>query len=349
MKRYGNIWGKVITEENIKSAFRNACRTSNRQSHATRTAIRRMKSHLEDCVRYILYILKKGTWLPSGYKERVIYEPKKRTIYIAKFFPDRVIHHALVDVLEPIWDKIMIYDTYSCRKGKGQHAGSRRCMEYIRKNRYCLKCDISKFYPSLDHDVLKTILRRKIKDKYVLKNLELIVDSYPGRKNAPIGNLTSQWFGNLYLSELDDFAKQTLRVKSYIRYCDDFVLFANNKETLKTWGMKLRKFVTERLLLTFSKFDLFPVSRGIDFLGYRHFPNGYILVRKSTAKRMKARLKEIPHLLRIGKMDKDKAISIIASAEGWIKHANSFHLKDAMQIEKLRKEVQHERLCGICQ
>ena len=114
-----------------------------------------------------------------------------------------------------------------------------------------MKCDISKFYPSLDHDLIETIIRRKIKDKNLIWALDLIVDSFKGRKNAPIGNLTSQWFGNLYLSGLDDFVKQTLHIKGYIRYCDDFILFGNSKTELREAGRRVRDFVENQLLLSF--------------------------------------------------------------------------------------------------
>lgn len=322
-------------------AYKNACRSNNKKSHATKNAIRRTKAHLDDCIRYLQYILIQKTWKPSKYKERVIYEPKKRTIYIAKFFPDRVLHHAFIDVVTRIWDKIMIYDTYSCREGKGQHKGSRRCMEYIRRYKYCLKCDITKFYPSLDHELIKTIIRRKLKDKELIRVLDLIIDSFPGYQNAPIGNLTSQWFGNLYLGELDDFVKQRLRVKGYIRYCDDFILFGNDKAKLREQGQMVHDFVESHLLLRFSKFDLFPVSRGIDFLGYRHFPNGCILVRKSTAKRMKAKIKELPHLVRYHRKSPEKALSTVASIEGWLKHANTHNFKISLKLEGLKEELKN--------
>lgn len=341
MKRYTGFWDKIISYENLKRAYHAACRSQHKKSAETRNAIKMTSEHLDDCIKYLQYILIYKTWKPSKYKERVIYEPKERTIFIAKFFPDRVLHHAIIDVISPMWDKIFIYDTYSCRKGKGQHKGSKRCMQYVRQYKYCLKCDISKFYPSLDHDILKTLIRRKIKDKNALYVLDLLIDSFPGRKNSPIGNLSSQWFGNLYLNELDVFVKQDLHIKGYIRYCDDFVLFSNSKEQLKDAGNQIRTFVTQYLLLSFSKFDLFPVSRGIDFLGYRHFPDGYVLVRKHTAKNMKKKIKEIPHLLRRHKISEETAISIIASIEGWIKHANSFNLATSMQLQQLKEEVKN--------
>lgn len=347
MKRYGNFWETIISRENLIRAYKAACKSQHKKSRATRTAIERTGEHLDDCVRYLQYILIQRTWRPSPYKERVIYEPKQRTIYIAKFFPDRILHHAIIDVLSPMWDKVMIYDTYSCRKGKGQHAGSRRCMEFIRRYPYCLKCDISKFYPSLDHDLLKTIIRRKLKDKEALRLLDLIIDSFPGRKNAPIGNLSSQWLGNLYLGEMDFFIKQELGVNGYLRYCDDFVLFGNSKRELNLWGARVRDFVENRLLLSFSRFDLFPVTRGIDFLGYRHFPFGYVLVRKRTARRMKKRVKELPHLIRRGIVKPDRAISTISSIEGWIKHANTYNFKESLRLQSLREEIENGKILCI--
>lgn len=148
------------------------------------------------------------TYKVSPYKKRVIFEPKERDIYILPFYPDRIIQHALMNVISPLWDKMFIETSYSCREGKGQHKGVKKCAEYVRKYSYCLQGDISKFYPSMVHDILMRIVKRKIKCKGTLWLVEVIVRSFPDRKNVPIGNYTSQWFGNLYMNEVHKLIKQ---------------------------------------------------------------------------------------------------------------------------------------------
>lgn len=144
-------------------------------------------------------------------------------------------------------------------------------MEYVRRNAFCLKCDVSKFYPSVDHAVLLDIIRRKIKCPDTLWLIEDIVNSFPGGKNVPIGNFTSQWMGNLYLNELDHYVKGTLKIRDYVRYCDDFLLFHNDKAVLRDAAKLVEEFVGERLKMRLSKCDLFPVSRGVDFFGVSAF------------------------------------------------------------------------------
>jgi len=209
-------------------------------------------------------------------------------------------------------------------------------MEYVRKNNYCLKCDISKFYPSVDQDTLYKILQRKIKCADTLWLIKNIIYSYPGGKNVPIGNYTSQWFGNMYLNELDMYVKHELKCKDYVRYCDDFCLFHDDKMVLNAAAKSIETFLLNRLNLRFSKCDLFPVSHGVDFLGYRHFRK-YILLRKSTAKRVKKRLAMLPRLLENGKITKGQFKSSVASTWGWLKWANTYNFRLSLDIDKLRR------------
>ena len=198
-------------------------------------------------------------------------------------------------------------------------------------------CDISKFYPSIHHATLKKTIRRKIKDEKLLAVMDEIIDSTNTETNVPIGNYMSQWFGNLYLNELDTTVKNVLHVKDYIRYCDDFCFFGT-KEELKRIRDLLPSYLGETLHLKLSKCELFPVSHGVDFLGYRHFPR-YILVRKRTAKRIAKNLKAVMHDLRRGSITKDQAIAKVASAKGWIKHANAYHFTVKNHIQELWEEV----------
>lgn len=260
-------------------------------------------------------------------------------IFILPFYPDRIVHHAIMNVVEPIWDSLLDDRVYSCRKGKGQHAGSKYCMELTKRYKYCLKCDISKFYPSINHAVLKEVIRRKIKDKRLLALLDEIIDSPGGETNCPIGNLLSQWMGNIYLGGVDEVVRHKLHCNPYVRYCDDFILYDDDKRRLADWREEIEGFITERLFLRFSKADIFPTARGVDFLGYRHFPEGYILVRKTTAKRQRKSIQAIPHEIRYGIITPEQGLAKIDSARGIFAHANAYHLTQSLRLDELRKEI----------
>lgn len=329
MKRHGNLFSNIADLGNIYKAYRNA-----RKGKGWQKTVKEFEKNLDANLNKIQQSLVSKTFQTSSYKTKIIHEPKKRIIYRLPFNPDRIVQHALMNVIESIWDKLFIYDSYACRTGKGIHAGSRRTMEFARKNNYCLKCDISKFYPSINHDILFGIVQKKIKCKDTLWLLENIIYSIGGGVNVPIGNYTSQWFGNLYLNEIDQLLKHKYKIKHYIRYCDDFIMFHNDKKFLGEISGVIEEYLRERLQLKLSKCDLFPVSRGIDFLGYRHF-KGYVLVRKSTAKRVKKRLKKLPVLLAKNKISMDQYRSSLASTMGWLKWSNSYNLRKSLQIDAL--------------
>lgn len=331
MKRHGNLYEKLTTAENIHLAWQEA-----RRGKSSKAAVRRFEMDPEANLARIREMLAQKTYQPSPYKTKMIYEPKKRLIYILPFDPDRIIHHALMQVVEPIWTGLFISDSYACIRGRGLHAGSRRTMEFVRRNRYCLKMDISKFYPSVDHAIMFDIIRQKIKCPDTLEMFHKIIYSIPDGKNVPIGNYTSQWMGNLYLNELDMFVKQTLRVKDYVRYCDDFCLFHDDKAVLNRTAGEIETFLADRLALTLSKRDLFPVSRGVDFLGYRHFP-GHILLRKSTSIRIRRRLSKLPGLLVAGRITLDRFRGSVASVNGWMKWANTQNFRLAIKFKRMEE------------
>ena len=331
MKRHGNLFEKITTTENIYLAY---CKA--RKGKRWQRKVQLFEKDLDNNIENIRQSLINKTFQTSIYQTKMIYEPKEREIFILPFAPDRIVQHSLMSIIEPIWDAMMIYHNYACRKGKGIHAGSKKTMEYVRKNDYCLKCDISKFYPSIDHDILYAILKKKIKCKDTLWLIKNIIYSYPNGKNTPIGNYTSQWFGNMYLNELDTYIKHELKHKYYIRYCDDFCIFHNDKSVLNAAAENIELFLSTRLKLSFSKCDLFPVSHGVDYLGYRHFRK-YILLRKSTAKRVKKRLAKLPLLFKKGRITKKQFISSIASTEGWLKWANTYNFRLSLDIKNLKE------------
>ncbi len=333
MKRHGNLYEKIVDPENIRMAVREA------RKGKSRLKIVQWCNRNEDLVVGNIHrMLRDKTYRTSRYKTMLIHEPKTRKIFKLPFYPDRIIHHALMRVIEPIWNGLFFHDSHACRKGKGLHAGSRKTMEYVRKYRYCLKMDISKFYPSVDHDILYGIVKRKIKCADTLWLSREIIYSVGGGKNVPIGNYTSQWLGNLYLNELDTFIKQTMRVKAYVRYCDDFCVFHDDKKYLGDLAARIAEFLSARLKMTLSKCDLFPVSRGVDFLGYRHFPD-HVLLRKSTATRMKRRLRKLPLMLSSGRITPDQYRSTLASMSGWLRWANTHHLQLHLSLDTLQKAV----------
>ena len=321
MKRHGNLWDKIIDPDNLYLAYRKA-----RKGKAWQKGILEFEKDVEGNLLKLQKMLCKGEFTTSEYRSKTIYEPKEREIYILPFYPDRIAQHALLQVVAPIWDNLMIHDSYACREGKGMHDASRKTMRHVHNYKYCLKCDISKFYPSIDHNILMDIIENKIKCKPTLTLLEDIVRSFGGGKNTPIGNYTSQWFGNLYMNELDNNLKQKHGVKTLIRYCDDFVMFSDSKQELQDLKRHIKRFLKDKLDLTFSKWSIFKVVQGVDFLGYRHFPDK-ILLRKSTAKRVMKRIKALPKLLMTGEITFDQYKSSIASTKGWLKWANTYNLK----------------------
>ena len=338
MKRYGNLWDKIIDKDNLYLAYRKA-----RRGKGWQRKVQKIDKNPEKYINELHDLLVSGEYKTSNYKTKVIYEPKMRTIYILPFYPDRIVHHAIMNILEPIWDKQFIYHSYACRKGKGQHTASKYCMSIVRKYKYVLKGDISKFYPSVNHTILKRILRQKIKDKKVLSLLDTIIDSTGTETNVPIGNYLSQWFGNLYLNELDKRIKHLYRVAAYERYSDDFIIGSNSKQELHWICEDIQYFLWKELRMRLSKCNIFPTSKGVDYLGYRHFPQGYILVRKSTATRIKRRMKGLIWEYKHHKISKLQALSKIASTEGWLKHATTHNLSVSLKINELKECIKHER------
>lgn len=338
-KRHGKLFSRITAEENILLAYQRA-----RRGKGSMRNVVKFDRNVERNLSLIRQSLLEKTFTTSAYQSKMIQEPKRREIFVLPFSPDRIVQHALMNILAPIWDGLMIDDSYACRPNKGQHSGSRRAMGFVRTYRYCLQCDVAKFYPSVDHRILAGIVRRKIKCPDTLWLLDDIISSYPGGKNIPIGNYTSQWFGNLYLNELDQLVKHTLKVPAYLRYCDDFCLFSNDKRRLQELKTIIGDFLGERLRLTFSYAEVFPVSHGVDFLGYRHFPS-HILLRKSTATRVKRRLANLPGKLAKGRITPEQYRSSVAATKGWMRWANTHNLSLSTRLAEVEAGYVHQAVC----
>jgi len=339
MKRHGNLFSKIVEKDNIYLAYKKA-----RNGKGWQDTVKRFELNLDENIVNIQQSLINKTYTTSDYTERIIYEPKQRIIYKLPFNPDRIIQHAIMNVVEPIWDSLMIHDSYSCRKGKGIHAASKRTSEFIRQvyPGYCLKMDIRKFYPSINHEIMFNIVQHKIKCQDTLDLFEDVIYSIPGSKNVPIGNYTSQWLGNLYMNEVDMFVKHQLHFKHYIRYCDDFIFMHKDKSYLHEIKDTVTEFIKNSLDMSLSKNDIFPIAHGIDFVGYRHFPK-HILVRRSTANRVKQRLQHLPMRLSNKEITKDQYRSTIASTMGWLQWANSYNLRQSIGIDTMWVELNAAR------
>lgn len=331
MKRHGDLFNEFASIENLYIAYTRA-----RKGKRWQNIVKEFERDVDGNLKLLREMLLNQTFNTSKYRTKIISEPKVRKIYILPFYPDRIVQHALMQVIGPVWDKLFIHDSYACRVGKGTHLGSKRAMYYLRQNNYVLKADVKKFYPSIDHEILYQIVQKKIKCKDTLWLLRDIIFSYGNGKNTPIGNYTSQWFGNLYLNELDQWIKQQWKIKHYVRYSDDFLLFHNDKEFLQDMKNKIELFLAERLKLSYSRWSIFPVTQGVDFLGYRHFRD-YILLRKSTKKRVRRRLKRLPQMLSDGEINREQFRSSIASTRGWLQWANTNNLSVSLRLDELEK------------
>ena len=283
MKRIGNLYEKIISIDNLRLADEKA-RRGKIKSHGVRIHDKNREANIIALHEALL----NKTYKTSAYQTFKVYEPKEREIFKLPYYPDRIVHHAIMNVLESIWMKIFTHNTYSCIKKRGIEGCARRVDRIIRKYDgrplYCLKIDIKKFYPSIDHDILKRILRRKIKDKDLLWLLDEIIDSAPG---VPIGNYLSQYFANLYLAYFMHWVNERLHLEigkkdnfDATEYADDILFFADNKQELHKSLVHIRRYLKDELnLIIKSNYQVFPISvnrydkkgRALDYVGYKFF------------------------------------------------------------------------------
>ena len=330
MKTHRKLWDQFISRENFDLAAKKAVK-----SKKSRKSVQRFLANRTELLEKLRQDVIHCKYRTSPYKTFIIREPKQRIIYNLPLYPDHILHHALINILGPIWQRLFIRDSYACIPGRGLHAASQRTMEFVRRNKYVLQCDIRKFYPSIDHKIMMDVVAEKIHDRRILRVLDEIVWSVGGNKNLPIGNLTSQWMGNVYMNKLDHFVKEKLRWHDYIRYCDDFCLYGNDKKVLKEQLKIIADFLYKELNLVLSKGTIHQTRLGVNFIGYKHFAT-HKKLRKWTAKKIKIRMKNIinhddfsPH-----------AIGQIAAAYGWAKWACSYNYRQTIYAFAKRKSRQ---------
>ena len=322
MKRYGNLFDGLCSFENLLKASKKA-----QKGKRFKSSTGNFNLKLEDELLSIQQELLTQTYQMGNYKRFYIYDPKKRLISAAPY-RDRVVQHALCNIIEPIFDKLFIFDTYACRKNKGSHQAVARFKRFCRSNNYVLKCDIKNYFASINHGILYQLILRKIKDTKVLWLIKRIIDS-TSSPGVPIGNLTSQIFANLYLNELDCFIKGTLKCKCYVRYMDDMAIFGKDKVELSRIKLAIRDYLVKlKLKLHENKSQIYK-TRKVNFLGYRVFPT-HCLIMNQNLVRLKRRMEKYLKLCKDGVIEKAKIINSLQSWLGYAVHADSYKLR--MQI-----------------
>ncbi|MBO4245109.1 MAG: RNA-directed DNA polymerase [Bacilli bacterium] len=321
MKRIGYIFDKIVDINNIELAIYHASAGKSR-----RRSVDKILDSPSYYAKEIQNLLLNKAYNPSPYVEMIIHDgnhKKERIVYKPAFYPDQVVHWALMQQIEPILRRGMYDWCCASIKHRGLHYGMKKIKKILvedRKNtKYCLKLDIRKFYPSINKECLKNKFANLIKDCDTLWLINEIIDSVDS--GVPIGNYTSQWFANFYLQDLDHYIKEDLKIKYYIRYMDDMVLFSNNKKRLHLAKKQISDFIAHDYLKLKDNWQLFKVdSRPLDFLGYR-FYRGYTTLRRGNFLRIKRRVKKVYKKTKLNFHD----ASAILSYNGWLKHANSYH------------------------
>jgi retron-type reverse transcriptase len=332
MKTCSNLYDRVISFENLLLAFRKA-----KKGKSRKTYIREFEADLYGNLIKLEAELKNSTYEPMKLKRFIIHDPRTRVIY-ASDFRDRVVHHALCNIIEPIFDKTFIYDSYANRKTKGTHTALKRFEQFkrevsqngrlVKSSRnsgnvigYFLKADIKHYFDTVDHETLTSIIKKKIKDERVLSLIEKILNNYECKisgKGMPIGNLTSQFFANVYLNELDYFVKHRLKSRYYIRYVDDFVILHRNRDVLIKWKDEINEFLeTIKLELHPEKSRIYQLHHGAKVLGFKVFYH-YKLPYRRNLRRFNKRLDTLLLLYKDGAVSKEE---ILKSVDGWFAYA----------------------------
>jgi hypothetical protein len=323
MKRINNLFEHIVSIDNLTLALANA-----KKGKSYYTAVQEIYKHPDDYIQNLQNMLIDHKFVTSEYRIKKIFEPKERDIYILPFYPDRIVHHAIMQVLQPIFDKMFIYDLYSAIPGRGIHMGYNRVKQFLKDHentQYCLKFDIRKFYPSINNNILYQQICNKIKCKETLWLLRDIIYSNGGETNLPIGNYLSQYLSNLYMNKFDHWLKEDMHIKYYARYCDDGVIFDKDKEFLKYLLEDIDQYLINNLKLNLNpKTRIVNVdAQGIDFLGYRMFRE-YSLLRKSSVRTIKYKINMFE--THSEQYSPSHIISSIMSIYGWAIHCNSHNL-----------------------
>jgi retron-type reverse transcriptase len=325
--REKRLFARVIAFANLHRAFRGAS-----AGKRDRRSVQEFEYHLESRLWEIRRELEEGTYRWGAYRRFVIQDPKRREIRAAPF-RDRVVHHAIFDVLDPIFTRGFIADTYACLPGRGTHRAVERFRAFLRARcgaGYVVQCDVESYFASVDHEVLFDLVARRIGDPRLLELVRSLI-AHGGEdsgRGMPIGNLTSQLFANLYLDSLDHFVKEELRVRHYVRYMDDFILLLDGRGEARARLAEIESFLSGRLRLRLNprRIVLAPVSCPRDFLGYVQHPDGRTRVRRRSVRRLWRRLALLDARLERKELAWTSVRASLASWHGLAKHADAFRL-----------------------
>lgn len=342
MKTYKHLYPQITCFDNLYSAWRKA-----RRGKRAKTAVAAFEQNLDAELLALYQALVAETWQAGGFRSFTIHEPKRRKISAAPF-QDRVVHHALVNVLEPIYERKFIHDSYANRKGKGTHKALDRCTYYMRRHAYILQCDVQQFFPAIDHEILKATLGKTIACQATLRLCDKIIDSgqgilaseydtryFPGDdlfaanrpRGLPIGNLTSQFWANVYLNPLDQFVKHQLRALGYVRYVDDFLLFADDKATLHSWRNEIIDFLASlRLTIHEQRAQSKPVTHGIPFLGFTVYPD-HRRLKRSKGIAYRRHLKTMWRNYQAGEITRAEGRASVMAWLGHVRHGDTWNLR----------------------
>ena len=341
MKRVKNLWDDITGFGNLLEAHRKA-----RCGKRGRDEVARFELNLEPELRRLQTELKSHTYVPGPYREFTLFERKPRQIAAAPY-RDRVVHHALMNIVEPALDRRFIDDSYACRVGRGVHAAVDRYQHWARRYTYAMKLDVVRYFPNIAHHRLKAKLARRIGDPAALWLFDLIIDSAPAvvispmpgedlvdcmqrRTGLPIGNLTSQFLANLYLDDLDHYVKETLRAPAYLRYVDDLILLHDNKDAMRALATQIEvRLALDFLHVHARKRQVVPTAAGLDVLGYHVWPT-HRRLRPANGHRFRRRLVAMARAYRAGQAQLAEFKPRIASWIGHALHADTQGLRRAI-------------------
>lgn len=328
MKTWRHLYPQIRAFENLALASLRARKGKRWRPEVFAFELRREENLLE-----LQRELDREEWRPGQYRDFYVDEPKRRLVSAAPY-RDRIVHHALCNVIEPLFDRTFIDDSFACRRGRGSHAAADRYQAFARRARYALQCDIARYFPSIRHDLLYDALAAKIDDPPTLRLIETIIRSRgdePGLwltgRSIPIGNLTSQFFANVYLNRFDHWLKEEVGARFYLRYVDDFIILGDDRSWLHGLIPRLETKLAEfDLLLHARKRQVFPVTEGCTFMGYRIFPGHRRLTRDGVI-RARRRLKAAKQWFLRGRITADGLRARIMSWIGHAAHADTWGLR----------------------
>jgi retron-type reverse transcriptase len=343
VKRQGNLYTGITSFENLHNAAREA-----QKSKRYRDNVLAFNYDLERNIVGLQEELQTRTYRPGPFRSFIIHDPKRRLISAAPY-RDRIVHHAVCQVVAPILERTYIHDSYANRENKGTHRALQRFGSWCRRFRYVFQADIRMYFPSIDHDILKEEIRRKIKCPDTLWLLDTIIDHsnpqedtgfdyFPGddlfsvlrRKGIPIGNLTSQHFANIYLNRFDHFVKEKLGCGAYLRYVDDFALFSDSRTELTAWRCRIeRQLEILRLRIHPIKSQIVETRKGASFVGFRILPDRVRVVRKSV-RRARSRFRSLESDYAGGRIGLAQVKASILSWIAHVSHADSHRLREKM-------------------